>query len=71
VRQARDQPSLATRESQSMNLAAGPVNPETPVDSGLAALCGISAYYRIAANPSELRRRLSLGDEAADFSGIM
>src|SRR5215475_6695757 len=54
-----------------MNVAAGPVNSEAPVDSGLAALCGISAYFRIAANPSELRRRLALGEQAADFPDLV
>jgi ATP-binding cassette, subfamily B, bacterial HlyB/CyaB len=54
-----------------MNVAAGPVNAQAPVDSGLQALCGVSAYYRIAANPSELRRRLSLGEAAADFPDLV
>src|SRR5262249_57412917 len=54
-----------------MNLAAGPLATPAPADSGLAALCGISAYYRIAANPSELRRRLALGDQPADFPDLV
>ncbi len=43
-----------------MNLAAGPLGAQTPADSGLIALCGVSAYYRIPANPMELRRQLVL-----------
>jgi ATP-binding cassette, subfamily B, bacterial HlyB/CyaB len=31
-------------------------------DSGLQALCGIAAYFRIVATPSQLRRELSLSD---------
>jgi ATP-binding cassette, subfamily B, bacterial HlyB/CyaB len=54
-----------------MNVAAGPVNPEAPVDSGLSALCGISAYYRIAANPAELKRRLAIGHQPADFPDLV
>jgi subfamily B ATP-binding cassette protein HlyB/CyaB len=54
-----------------MNLAAGPFATPAPADSGLAALCGVSAYYRIAANPSELRRRLALGEQAADFPDLV
>jgi subfamily B ATP-binding cassette protein HlyB/CyaB len=54
-----------------MNVAAGPLSAPVPVDSGLQALCGVSAYYRIPANPSELRRRLPLGDQLADFSDLV
>ncbi|MCP1845514.1 subfamily B ATP-binding cassette protein HlyB/CyaB [Bradyrhizobium sp. USDA 4524] len=34
------------------------------VDTGLAALCGIAAYYRIAANPASLARELALHGRA-------
>jgi subfamily B ATP-binding cassette protein HlyB/CyaB len=54
-----------------MNVAANIVGARTTVDSGLAALCGISAYYRIAGNPSELRRRLALGEAPADFPDLV
>ncbi|MCS3926222.1 subfamily B ATP-binding cassette protein HlyB/CyaB [Bradyrhizobium elkanii] len=39
------------------------------VDSGLAALCGIAAYYRIAADPMSLARELALqgGTEPDDL----
>ena len=50
-----------------MNLAAGPLGAQAPADSGLVALCGVSAYYRIPANPSELRRQLVLPDGATGF----
>jgi subfamily B ATP-binding cassette protein HlyB/CyaB len=54
-----------------MNVAAGPFATPAPADAGLAALCGVSAYHRIAANPSELRRRLALGEKAADFPDLV
>jgi hypothetical protein len=28
-----------------MNVAAGPLGAQAPADSGLAVLCGVSAYY--------------------------
>ncbi len=34
------------------------------VDAGLRALCGIAAYYRIAADPAHLQRELALAGEA-------
>ena len=34
-----------------MNVAAGPLGAQAQADSGLMALCGVSAYYRIPANP--------------------
>ena len=38
----------------------------TPLDRGLRALCGIAAYYRIGADPVQLRRELALGERDAD-----
>ncbi|GAC1333709.1 MAG: type I secretion system permease/ATPase [Beijerinckiaceae bacterium] len=40
-----------------------PVSPDiiaAPVDTGLRAMCGIAAYYRIAADPHHLERELAL-----------
>src|SRR5208337_3761394 len=37
-----------------------------PLDAGLRALSGIAAYYRIGADPLQLRRELALGDRASD-----
>ena len=37
-----------------------------PIDSGLRALSGIAAYYRIGADPLQLRRELALGERSAD-----
>jgi subfamily B ATP-binding cassette protein HlyB/CyaB len=34
------------------------------IDSGLSALCGIAAYYRVPADPVYLARELALGDAA-------
>ena len=43
-----------------MNDTAAPLEISTPVDTGLRALCGIAAYYRIAADPVHLQRELAL-----------
>ena len=49
-----------------MNIMTGAAAPPTGVDSGLHALCGIAAYYRVAADPVQIRRELVLHDRAAD-----
>ena len=54
-----------------MNAAEGPGESKALADAGLSALCGVSAYYRIPANPSELRRQLSLPDRAAEFPDLV
>jgi ATP-binding cassette, subfamily B, bacterial HlyB/CyaB len=54
-----------------MNLAAGSLGAPAPADSGLVALCGVSAYYRIPANPLELRRQLTLPERPADFADLV
>lgn len=43
----------------------------TPLDPGLRALCGIAAYYRIAADPVQLARELALTGRAADESDLV
>ncbi len=43
----------------------------TPLDRGLRALCGIAAYYRIGADPVQLRRELALGERDADESDLI
>jgi subfamily B ATP-binding cassette protein HlyB/CyaB len=43
---------------------------ETPEDTGLAALCGVAAYYRIAAEPARLVRELALRG-AADLETLL
>lgn len=40
-------------------------------DSGLQALTGIAAYYRIMADPALLRRELALGGEASNSGDIV
>jgi subfamily B ATP-binding cassette protein HlyB/CyaB len=40
-------------------------------DSGLLALAGIAAYYRIVTDPALLRRELALGDAPADSDALM
>ncbi|HEX4768774.1 MAG TPA: type I secretion system permease/ATPase [Lichenihabitans sp.] len=42
-----------------------------PVDTGLRALCGIAAYYRIAADPLHLQRELALIGRAASTDDLM
>jgi len=39
--------------------------------SGLEALCGIAAYYRIGADPAALRRELALGEREAQPDDIL
>ena len=40
--------------------------PPEPLDSGLRALCGIAAFYRIAADPRHLANELALTGRLAD-----
>ena len=50
------------------------VNPGIPVqrlDSGLAALCGIAAYYRIAIDPVLLQRELALSGREANQTDLL
>jgi subfamily B ATP-binding cassette protein HlyB/CyaB len=54
-----------------MTAAAGSLSVQNPIDSGLAALCGVSAYYRIPANPAELARQLTLGGSTAGFPELV
>ena len=42
-----------------------------PVDTGLRALCGIAAYYRIAADPSHLQRELALIGRQAESDDLI
>jgi subfamily B ATP-binding cassette protein HlyB/CyaB len=41
------------------------------LDSGLRALCGIAAYYRIAAEPSLIQRELALGGRRAETIDLL
>ncbi len=40
-------------------------------DSGLQALCGIAAYYRIIANPDQIRRELALHGRAISSEDVV
>jgi ATP-binding cassette, subfamily B, bacterial HlyB/CyaB len=42
-----------------------------PLDAGLRALCGIAAYYRVAADPGHLSRELALQDRPANENEIV
>src|SRR5271155_3499883 len=42
-----------------------------PLDAGLRALCGIAAYYHVAADPVHLSRELALQDRQADENDIV
>src|ERR1700722_7284995 len=42
-----------------------------PLDAGLRALCGIAAYYRVAADPGHLARELALQERPADENEIV
>ena len=48
-----------------MNDTAQTREPIEPLDSGLRALCGIAAYYRIIADPEHLKRELALSGRSA------
>ena len=55
-----------------MNQTVPPDASASPIDaSGLAALCGIAAFYRIAADPAHLQRELALYDRAAEERDIV
>ncbi len=55
-----------------MNIASGSESAaHAAIDSGLPALCGIASYYRIASDPFELRRQLSLGEKPVDFADLV
>ncbi len=54
-----------------MNDASVPINIAQPVDAGLRALCGIAAYYRIAADPVHLQRELALLGREAGVTDLL
>ncbi|MBG0811750.1 type I secretion system permease/ATPase [Methylosinus sp. H3A] len=41
------------------------------IDSGLQALCGIAAYYRIPADAAQIRRELALSDAPANSQDLL
>jgi subfamily B ATP-binding cassette protein HlyB/CyaB len=60
------QPSAALIEEPTRpEAAAAPASPAAPVDSGLAALAMVAGYYRVAADPAQLRHELALGPRVA------
>ncbi len=50
-------------------LQPAPAEPPATVDPGLMGLCGIAAYFRIAAEPPALRRELALSGMAVADAG--
>src|SRR6202451_1073605 len=54
-----------------MKETAPPLSEGTPLDPGLRALCGIAAYYRIAADPVQLARELALGAREANEGDLI
>jgi subfamily B ATP-binding cassette protein HlyB/CyaB len=54
-----------------MNQEVPPERAAIPLDAGLRALCGIAAYYRVAADPEHLARELALQDRPADENEIV
>jgi subfamily B ATP-binding cassette protein HlyB/CyaB len=55
-----------------MNQAASPAQAvQSSQFSGLSALCGIAAYYRIAADPTHLAKELALRHDEADDRDIV
>jgi len=51
--------------------AAVALTPTPKADSGLRALCGIAAYYRIATDPVHLQRELALSGREAGVTDLM
>ena len=54
-----------------MNTMSGPVGAATSDDSGLQALCGIAAYFRIVATPAQIRRELALGERPVSAEDVI
>ena len=54
-----------------MNQSAPADGPAIPLDAGLRALCGIAAFYRIAADPAQLSRELALHGRCATEAEIV
>ena len=54
-------------EHLSQDLAAS----SQPVDTGLRAMCGIAAFYRIPADPVALARELAMGNRVADEDDLV
>src|SRR5437588_582229 len=44
---------------------------DTSVDQGLIALCQVAAYYRIAADPAQLRHQLALAERPARSDDVV
>ncbi len=53
-----------------MNKPMSEPRPVQQADSGLAALCGIAAYYRISADPVQISHELALGGQFAGPSEL-
>ncbi|MDX8483113.1 cysteine peptidase family C39 domain-containing protein, partial [Mesorhizobium sp. VK24D] len=54
-----DPPPQAARATIELS-RVDPAQPFTPIDSGLAGLAVIAGYYRIAADPAQMRHQLAL-----------
>src|SRR6202011_2192376 len=54
-----------------MNAPAFPIGAAVEPDTGLRALCGIAAFYRIAADPAHLSRELALQGRIAAESDLV
>jgi ATP-binding cassette, subfamily B, bacterial HlyB/CyaB len=58
-------------EKFNMGVNGNIVENEKLNDSGLVALCGIAAYFRVPADPVFLARELALGDKKADAQSVV
>jgi subfamily B ATP-binding cassette protein HlyB/CyaB len=52
-----------------MNMASPPSTER--LDTGLLSLCGIAAFFRIAADPNQLRRELALNEREASAADLV
>ena len=63
---------IASKSASSMNQTAPPDPPFEPLPhSGLRALCGIAAYYRVAAESAWLVKELALTDPEASARDLV
>lgn len=54
-----------------MNIATGTAPKADSVDSGLHALCGIAAFYRVPADPRQIQRELVLHGRSANAADLV
>ncbi|MDX8483469.1 cysteine peptidase family C39 domain-containing protein, partial [Mesorhizobium sp. VK24D] len=69
--EAKPPPEPARAPTELSRFEPAPAPPVTPVDSGLAGLAVIAGYYRIAADPAQMRHQLALTGRFAAAEDIV